>query len=306
MRQTFRNPDYQSEFEKFGYVILRDFLDNEEIHYLKSVYDETKEVVADKKFFISQWSDKVDFKFKINDAVQKIFIPKTKQILIDYIPVFGVFGVKHPGAGSEMYLHGDWSHVDETNFRTVNLWSPLLDINKDNGAICLLKGSNRLFNYIRGAGIPDAFWYLGEEKLQPYLSDIYLNAGDVIMWDHCIIHGSRVNNSNETRVAAVLNMRPAESTFYLYFANPMDNPKQIDVFEPPANFFLEQDSANNPELIRLKSRFIKSIPYKKTSITKRELEYFLAENYPDDFKPYKSPILFDKIKNIIRKVKSNV
>jgi hypothetical protein len=283
MRQTFKSIEQQKQFEKYGYVIIKNFIDESEINFLKTIYSETKEVVANKKFYISQWSDNKDLKFKINDAVQKILLKKSQEFLIDYIPVFGVFGVKHPGEGSEMYLHGDWTHVDESKFRTVNVWSPLLDINKENGAICLLKGSNRLFNFIRGAGIPDAFWYLGEKKLQPYLTDIYLNAGDVIMWDHCIIHGSRVNESNETRVAAVLNMRPADSTFYLYFANPMNNPKQIDVFEPPADFFLEQDSANNPELIKKKSRFIKSMPYKKAIITKRELSIFLSETFANEF-----------------------
>lgn len=268
-------------FEKQGYIIVKNFISKDEINYLLRIYEETQNVVQGKKFFISQWSDNKELKFKINDAVQKVILHKAQSILDDYVPVFGVFGVKHPGKGSEMYLHGDWTHVDETKFRTVNVWTPLLDINGKNGAICLLKGSNRLFNFIRGAEIPDAFENLGEQKISPFLTDIYLNAGDAIMWDHCVIHGSRENKSKKTRVAAVLNLRPKDSDFYLYFASSRLNPEFIDVYKPPKDFFLESDSANNPNLIRESSKLIERIPYSPPEISYETLKKFMTTEFPE-------------------------
>lgn len=306
MRQSFKDVDLQQKFEKYGYIILRNFISEKEIEYLTGVYEETKNVVENKSFFISQWSNNKELKFKINNAVQKVILEKAQEHLLDYVPVFGVFGVKHPREDSAMYLHGDWTHVDEKKYRTVNVWCPLLEINDENGAICLLKGSNRLFNYIRGAAIPDAFNYLGEEALQPYLTDIYLNAGDVIMWDHCIIHGSRKNISKQTRVAAILNMRPADSTFYLYFANPMGKPEHIDVYAPPPDFFLEQDSANKPELIQKNSKFIEQLPYENPKITQNQLADFLIKEFPEEFDfiekdKKKHQNMFDKIKSVFKR-----
>jgi len=281
MKRTFIKSDHQTLFEKQGYIIVKNFISTEEIKYLRDIYEETQNVVQGKKFFISQWSDNKELKFKINDAVQKVILQKAQSFLDDYVPVFGVFGVKHPGKGSEMYLHGDWTHVDETKYRTVNVWTPLLDINRKNGAICLLKGSNRLFNFIRGAEIPDAFRNLGEKKLKPFLTDIYLEAGDAIMWDHCVIHGSRENSSKSTRVAAVLNLRPRDSEFYLFFASSKTNPEFIDVYKPPQDFFLQSDSANKPNLIKEASELIDRIPYVKPEISLNKVEEFLKNEFPE-------------------------
>jgi len=277
--RTFKKDEMQEHFEKFGYVIVKNFISEDKVDYLRGVYKETETVVEDRAFYISQWSDKKELKFKINNAVQEIFLPEAEKYLVDYEPVFGVFGVKLPKPDSAMYLHGDWSHVDETNFRTVNIWCPLLDINENNGAVCLIKGSNRIFDYIRGAAIPDAFHNFTQEDLQKYLSDIYLKKGDAIMWDHAIVHGSRVNKSPDTRVAAVLNMKPKAAKFYLYFANPPLAPSTIDVYEPPKNFFLTNDSANNPDLIKEASVLVEQIPYESPSVSKEEIESFLEKEF---------------------------
>jgi ectoine hydroxylase-related dioxygenase (phytanoyl-CoA dioxygenase family) len=279
---TFTRPDLQERFEKYGYIIVKNFLSPEEISHLWKVYHENEDVVSNRSFYISQWSDYREKKFKINDAVQKVLVPKAQTFLDDYTPVFAVMGVKHPKPDSAMYLHGDWTHVDESKFRTVNVWCPLLNITANNGAVCVIKGSNRLFNYIRGAAIPDAFHHIGEKKLDPYLTDIYLEAGDAIMWDHAIIHGSRVNVSKDTRVAAIVNMRPAASSFYLYFAEPPEQPDFIEVYEPPQDFFLTNDSANDPMLIKKASKFIERIPYQDPKVFELDLINFLQKEFPGE------------------------
>ncbi len=283
MKPAFKADALQERFEKYGYIIIRNFISSDEIKYLWGVYNDTKDIITDRSFYISQWTDKNELKMKISDAVTSVIKNKAQEYLNGYVPVFGVFGVKHPKPDSAMYLHGDWAHVDETLFRTVNVWSPLLDIDKDNGAICLIKGSHRLFNYIRGVDIPDPFYKVGEKNLYPYVTDIYLNAGDAIMWDHRTVHGSRTNFSNGPRVAAVLNMRPAESTFYLYYGVPPMEPTAIEVYAPPADFFVANDSANNPELIKKASTYVESIEYQDTDVDEAKLKKFLVDEFPGEF-----------------------
>ena len=70
--KTFYDDKLQAKFEKYGYVILENFLSIDEVEYLKTIYNKTKNVVEDKEFFISQWSDKMDLKFEINDAIQSV------------------------------------------------------------------------------------------------------------------------------------------------------------------------------------------------------------------------------------------
>lgn len=296
MKRTFKADALQNQFEKYGYIIVRNFISPEEIKYLWSIYEETSNIITDRSFYISQWTNKNQMKQKISDAVTSVIKNKAEEYLNGYVPVFGVFGVKHPKPDSAMYLHGDWAHVDETLYRTVNIWCPLLDINEKNGAICLIKGSHRLFDYIRGVGMHDPFYKIGEKNLYPYVSDIYMNAGDVIMWDHRTIHGSRTNISNGPRVAAVLNMRPVESNFYLYYGVPSMKPTNIEVYAPPADFFVANDSANDPELIKQSSQFVKSIDYVDPDIDEAKLENFLITEFPGEF-----PELEKKLQPNVRK-----
>jgi ectoine hydroxylase-related dioxygenase (phytanoyl-CoA dioxygenase family) len=283
MKPAFKAEALQEKFEKYGYIIVRNFISQQEIEYLWKIYDETKDIITDRSFYISQWTDKNEMKMKISNAVTSVIQSKAEEYLNGYTPVFGVFGVKHPKPDSAMYLHADWAHVDETLYRTVNIWCPLLQIDETNGSICLVKGSHRLFDYIRGVGLPDAFYRIGEKNLFPYLTDIYLNAGDVIMWDHRVIHGSRVNFSKGPRVAAVLNMRPVESKFYLYYGVPDMEPTAIEVYAPPANFFVANDSANDPELIKQTSQLEKTIDYRDPDVDENKLKKFLVDEFPGEF-----------------------
>lgn len=278
---TFKDNELQDRFEKFGYVIMKNFLDKETISHLNGIYEENADVVTDKSFFISQWSNKRDMKDRINKEVQKALVSRAQKYLNNYEPVFAVFGVKHPKPDSDMYLHQDWSHVDETYFRTVNVWCPLLTLTKNHGPVQLIKGSHRLFDTWRGVDIPDSFSNLETENLKPYLTDILLEAGDVIMWDHRIIHGSGTNKSDTSRVAAIVNMKPKDAKFYLFYADSYEDVQEIEVFEPPADFFTANDSANEPSLVKERALFCHHFPYKPLNITQKQLSDFLNDEFSE-------------------------
>lgn len=279
---VFKDEALEKQFNKYGYVIIKDFLDQEAIGRLWSVYRENADVVTDRSFFISQWSNKKEHKNRINMAVQEELVPRAQKYLNDYEAVFAVFGVKHPKQDSGMYLHQDWSHVDETYFRTVNVWCPLLDLGEEHGPVHLVEGSHRLFDTWRGVDIPDSFIDIGAERLKNYLKNIILRAGDVIMWDHRIVHGSGVNTSDTTRVAAIVNMKPRNAKFYLFYADSYEKLSEIEVFEPPADFFTANDSANEPGLVKERAILSHHFPYKRLEVSEKELQDFLTHEFGEE------------------------
>ena len=279
---VFKDEALENHFNKYGYVVLKDFLNQEAIDRLWSAYRENADVVTDKSFFISQWSNKKDHKNRINIAVQKELVPRAQQYLNNYEAVFAVFGVKHPKDDSGMYLHQDWSHVDESYFRTVNVWCPLLDLNPEHGPVHLVEGSHRLFNTWRGVDIPDSFLDIGSEHLQKYLKNMLLNAGDAVLWDHRIIHGSGVNNSDTTRVAAIVNMKPQKAKFYLFYADSYEQLSEVEVFEPPSDFFTANDSANEPSLVKERAILSHHFPYSRLKVSEKELQDFLTSEFGED------------------------
>lgn len=281
MRRIFKSDAIESSFRKFGYTVIRNFISSSEVDCLLNVYNLNKEPNYSKQFYVSHWIENSCSKRNIDYGLQKILVPRAQEYLLDYIPVFAAMSVKHPGTDSAMELHQDWSHVDEAFFCSLNIWVSLGVTNKDNGSICLVKGSHSLFNYPRGVSMPSTFQHIGSSNLKKYLIDIELAAGDALIWDHRLIHGSRVNRTQHTRLAAIVNMRPRDSDFLLYYYEGSKEDAQepnIKIYSPDPDFFISYDSVNRPEDVK-QTRFLGKLPYRDINIWEEDLILFLKREF---------------------------
>lgn len=297
IRRTFKADDMEARFERYGYTIIRRFIDTPSIEALKLLYEKNK-IDSDRSFYVSHWIEGGNFKKVIDEGIQQILYPFAKHYLLDYVPVFAALSVKHSKPDSAMHLHQDWAHVDEKRFRSVNVWVAVDETTPDNGAICLLKGSHRLFDDVRGVSTPDTFRYIGEEALQPYLTGIYLQPGDAVVWDHRVIHGSYTNRSGQLRLGAVINMRPADSEFVLYYMSPQKKSETIEVYSPTPDFFVSYDSVNHPEDVE-KQKLMFSYPYHDIHITQEKLDRFLQTEFPGEFPHIEKPQKWNKWFNLL-------
>ncbi len=286
IKRTFKSDDIEEKFVKYGYTIIRNFINKDEIEELRQLYKDNELPNPPKSFYVSHWIEGGSSKKNIDVGIQKVLVPRAQQYLDDFIPVFAAMSVKHPAPDSAMHLHQDWAHVDETKYRSLNVWVAMDETTSENGAICLLKGSHRLFDYARGVAIPETFRHIGSENLQKYLTNIYLNPGDAVAWDHRVIHGSLTNHSNKLRLAAVVNMRPAESAFLLYYIKPGSEARNaetnIEVYSPEMDFFISYDSVNHPTDVE-KTTFLKKYPYCDLNIKEPDLVKFLMDEFPGEF-----------------------
>ena len=282
MKKTFKSDDIEEKFAKYGYTIIRNFINKEEIAELREIYEQNKIVNSTRSFYVSHWIEGGNSKKNIDDGLQKVLVSRAQQYLDDFIPVFAALSVKHPAADSAMHLHQDWAHVDESRYRSLNFWVAIDETNEYNGAICLLKGSHRLFDYVRGVALPDTFRHIGSDNLQKYLTNIYLNPGDVVAWDHRVIHGSLTNVSDKIRLAAVVNMRPAESEFLLFYTKPGQDSKEVEVYTPEKDFFVTYDSVNHPEDVE-KTPMLRKYKFHDLNIKEPDLMNFLKKEFPGEF-----------------------
>lgn len=281
-KRTFNADDIEANFIKYGFTIIRNFVNKEELLHLRSVYENNKLANPPKSFYVSHWIENGSSKSNIDLGIQEVLVPRAQSYLNDFIPVFAAMSVKHPAPDSAMHLHQDWAHVDETIYRSLNFWVSIGDTNEKNGAICLLKGSHRLFDYVRGVALPDTFRHIGSDNLQKYLTNVYLQPGDAVAWDHRVIHGSLTNSSNEVRLAAVVNMRPRESKFLLFYTNPEKGCKDVEVYAPEKDFFIKYDSVNHPQDVE-KSPMVEKFPYLDINIHEADLVEFLTKEFPGEF-----------------------
>jgi hypothetical protein len=137
----------------------------------------------------------------LDDAVRALFV--------DHEPFMHNFLCKYPGPESAMYLHQDWSYVDERRgARTYVVWVALQDILGHNGQLQVLRGSHRLDPMLRGTDLI-APWMEHTSVIEERLLSVPLAAGDCLVFDNALVHSSHPNNTSEPRIAAAVGCKPA-------------------------------------------------------------------------------------------------
>ncbi len=253
---VFKDPELNFRFKSDGYVIVKGFLSEGEVERLARFYDEHP---AQKQtgFHTTLHDSRPDYRESVTNEVNDVFYPKAQKLLVGYEPVFSCFTVKEQDAASGFDLHLDWSMVDEKQFTSVTIWSPLTDITDTNGLLWILPGSHQFEYTIRG-GPGLRLWCEkpAHECSQRYsVLELKLAKGDAIIYDHRLFHGSPPNESGSKRVAINYSSVPKDASCMHYEFREYGI---VDSFESPTEFyhshvlnsepvglkFLQQDKVN--------------------------------------------------------------
>lgn len=205
------NPAYlkeesiQKHFEEYGYAILKNVLTEDEIsvaltefdaltktegYNVKNIFESSgnfKSVELQKKVFafIYQFMSKIADRFAITENCE--------------IGKGGAFFIKPNSQESKLEPHQDSPVIDETKTYAVFTWMPLQDIDENNGVLYVLPKSHLFGNAYRSQHVPWAFRNSCEE-LWKYMIPLYVNKGDIILFDPAVIHGSGINKSDAFRL----------------------------------------------------------------------------------------------------------
>lgn len=164
-----------------------------------------------------------------------------------YRIAFCSFVVKSAGSErSEVPLHQDWSFVDEERHASLGLWCPLIDVDPANGCLMVAPGSHAPDHPPRAAFAP--FHYpdlLG--RLRGCLAALPMCAGQGVLFDNRLIHGSPPNRGDTPRVAATAVLVPQDARLrYHHLVNRRDLDR-VEVFEVEDGFYLTHPAPARPE-----------------------------------------------------------
>jgi hypothetical protein len=138
---------------------------------------------------------------------------------------------------STVHPHVDWSMVDETRHRSVNVWIALCDTDSSNGALGVVPDSHRLPLTRRGWATPQAL-AAPPEVLAEHLTLVPLRAGQAIAYEPRVIHGSPSNTSGRLRVASTICVAVAGAQPVHYVAG-LEDDGALREYEVDADFFDE-------------------------------------------------------------------
>ena len=243
MRNIFLKPELQTEIDKEGYVIIPSYLNEEELNELRT-FQGSRPLGEGEGFHMSNWSMELEARTEIYQKLVDVVGKRSNEFLDHYKPALACFAVKRSGDNTEMDLHQDWSLVDESKYSSVSIWVPLVDINRENGNIQVLKRSHKYVTAPRGQNIPVPFEELKETIKANHMMDISLKAGDAMIFEHKLVHGSPINKTEYPRVSAVLALIPKETHLVHYFIDPEGDPNKIEMLELEDDLYVQYDFFN--------------------------------------------------------------
>jgi hypothetical protein len=225
-----------------GYVVVS-FLDEKSVHELKAFFYENhpQEIPG---FYATAHVPDVAFRKKMNEKIKSVFAKSIDEYFVNCEALGGSFVVKSKAQVERLHPHQDWNIVDETQYRSFNIWVPLVDLTEENGAIRVLPGSHLWGMNYRGPNIPES----NPDKIEDIWNDmqtLMMNAGEALIYDHRLYHASYANQTDGLRLATVFGIKPTEAEMYYYFGEG----DKVGVYKSSVDFFMEGNIQQGPEVL---------------------------------------------------------
>jgi hypothetical protein len=121
----------------------------------------------------------------------------------------------------------------------VSVWAPLVDVAAENGAIGVVAGSHKIVPHVQGPTTKAYFAGLeGELVARGMVETLALRAGEAVIFDDSLIHGSPPNLTKDARYAVQLICAPIEAVpaYYRDLGNGV-----FELVHADAEFWLGHD-----------------------------------------------------------------
>lgn len=269
----FYNNKLNDSLRKEGFVIVP-LLDENDLNSLENFFYSTDNEFQ-KKFTTYACNDS-DYKKKADTLIKSVIGEKLNSIITtEMIPFWGNFMMKTPDEGSDMPLHTDWQYVDEENYISLNVWTPLTDTNLENGAFHVVPKSHLVCNYPRGINLPRYYEVNDTETKQKFGKALILKKGEAVIYDHRLLHYSFSNKSNKDRLAATLIYVPTEASINVFRRDALT--KETHAYEiENVDALLDSDFFDEPK--HYKSKTSTKIPNMDEVAVFADLNALISKN----------------------------
>jgi hypothetical protein len=270
---VFADPKIEGDFTRDGYVVLP-LLDEEGVERLKAAYSESVPEIPD-PFFSTGMGTDLDRRKRLGDAMLAVLGPPLKELMPDFTVITGRNFLVKRGAdnASRMSLHQDLSFVDQSVERGVHIWTPLVDVNQENGCLKVTPKSHRLMNHIGAVGgLTTPFDAVREILEADCTVSVPMKAGEAFVFDERLIHGSEPNKIPAVRPAAGIAFVRNGTKQRVHFVNPK-TPGVLDIFEVDHEFTIQYTYALDHHWLDLDAVCkIGTVEYDPVPLTVEDLE----------------------------------
>jgi hypothetical protein len=281
-RKIFKNDELQKQFEQNGFVKLP-MLEKEEVDSLRDYYTNQEfDNKIEAGFHISLDNLNEDLVKEVGDKITGVLAPKTTEYLDDCQIFTASYVIKEPGLQNIVPPHQDWTFVDEDKYCSATVWTALVDVTENNGALGVIPGSHTIFNHKRSSPSPQSKSPLADHifTLFPFVEVIEMKAGESLIFDNRLIHASPPNLSDQARIAVGIGITQSEAKLKHFYQNPSSGKlEEYDVDHSFYTWFNNKrlsdlfDSGSSPEGLNKIGEIDRIVP----DLTKEEMEAKVKE-----------------------------
>jgi ectoine hydroxylase-related dioxygenase (phytanoyl-CoA dioxygenase family) len=264
-RSRFKDAELDKQLEDDGYVVVRNCFTPEQVAKMKQVFTDTYRAP---EYSTNLWNTLImttdEEREEINIRLMEQINPALSEHFTDYFPPFAYFLTKPVDTQPrEVVMHSDSSAVNENKYGYLAIWIPLVDVDKSNGCMYMIPGSQKLFTYEQPFAIEWPYPQLAD-ALKKYAVDLPMKAGDLLIFSGKTIHGSYPNAAAVPRpVVGCGLVTPDTEMLYYYYDQPNNLIKTYEVEplfyfragykEALSNYSLKESYTFNPPVISEKA-----------------------------------------------------
>lgn len=157
---------------------------------------------------------------RVDLKLKAILGPAAARVLPGHEPFLAAFILKGRHGG-EVSLHPDWTYTDERRHRAVLFWCPLVDADAENGTLHVVPHSHRWVHGLRGSGdFPSPVEGVADELVAERAVTVALRAGEAVVYDAALLHGSAPSRQDRPRPAAALAVAPHGAPLVHFHRDP--------------------------------------------------------------------------------------
>lgn len=241
--KLFKDPSVHNSLKTFGYCVTDAFIDDNAITELKATYERFLQLhpghITDKFYATGGILTTAAGKFAFT-SIENILVPQLQKITDESVCETrpGVFQIKPPGPQSELIPHRDSALLDEHLYYGVCAWVCLVDSNEQTGALYVLPGSHKYGIGNRSAYSANDLHGM-QDVITKYCHVLNAKAGQIVLFDNCLIHGSLNNNSGHVRVAVSGCIFPKQAKLITSIVAQNTPPGTVDTYEVNESYFAQ-------------------------------------------------------------------
>ena len=246
MQPIFIDPSQQKALETDGFVKIN-VLDNVQVETLFNYYQSLG--LQDEMgygFHISLNQTDKALVENINAKIYEIALPALKPLFQNAKAFTASFVIKDPNSKGVVPVHQDWTFVaDEQNHCSLTCWIPLVDVDMNNGALGVIRGSHRFLDHTRPSPSPHVPTPIGKHMFSifPYVEIIEMKAGEALIFDNRLFHASPPNTTAHSRIAVGVGITQQEAELRHHFLKPNGQKDTLMSYAVDESFYLKYDNS---------------------------------------------------------------